>query len=176
MAHPPGRPQSAQGEGNDLHAWMLAYGPALRTYFRKKVGAAEAEDLVQEVFLAMQARGPLEDTEHVNRYLFRVAANVVARRRRPGQWDWSGHAELDDVQLQDALSPERSVIARQTLSRLLEALNELPPRSAQAFALHRFDEMTYGEIAGHMGVSVKAVEALMKRALERITAIMERSA
>ena len=172
MAHPPGRPESAAVE-NDLHAWMLAYGPGLRSYFRRKVGPAEAEDLVQEVFLAMQARGPLQDTEHVNRYLFRVAANVVAKRRRPGQWDWSGQAELDEVELQDALSPERSVIARETLSRLLAALKELPPRSAQAFALHRFDEMTYGEIAAHMGISVKAVEALMKRALERITALME---
>jgi len=173
MAQPPGRQESTAAAGNDLQAWMLTYGPALRSYFRKKVGPGEADDLVQDVFLAMQARGPLEDTEHVNRYLFRVAANVVARRRRPGQWDWSAHAELDEAELEDALSPERSVIARQTLSRLLRALHELPPRSAQAFALHRFDEMTYGEIAAHMGISVKAVEALMKRALERITALME---
>ena len=175
MGQPPGKQQTAQA-GNDLQAWMLAYGPGLRSYFRKKVGPSEAEDLVQEVFLAMQARGPLEDTEHVNRYLFRVAANVVARRRRPGQWDWSTHAELEEAELEDALSPERSVIARQTLARLLSALKELPPRSAQAFALHRFDEMTYGEIAAHMGISVKAVEALMKRALEKITARMEASA
>lgn len=173
MAQPPGRQESTAAAGNDLQAWMLAYGPALRSYFRKKVGPGEADDLVQDVFLAMQARGPLDDTEHVNRYLFRVAANVVARRRRPGQWDWSAHAELDEAELEDALSPERSVIARQTLSRLLKALNELPPRSAQAFALHRFDEMTYGEIAAHMGISIKAVEALMKRALEKITALME---
>jgi RNA polymerase sigma factor (sigma-70 family) len=158
---------------HDVHGWSVRYGPALRAYFGKKVGPAEAEDLVQEVFLAMQARGPLEDTEHVNRYLFRVASHVLAKRYRRTGWDWAGHAELDEVLLEDAISPERSLIAKQTLSRLLEALKELPPRSAQAFALHRFDEMTYGEIAVHMGISVKAVEALMKRALEKITARLE---
>ena len=159
--------------GEELRGWMLRYGPALRTYFRKKVGPGEAEDLVQEVFVNLQDRGRVDDIEHVNRYLFRVAANVLAKRYRRGGWDWSGHAELDDVQLEDAISPERSLIAKQTLGRLLEALNDLPPRSAQAFALHRFDEMTYGEIAVHMGISVKAVEALMKRALEKITARLE---
>lgn len=152
---------------------MVQYGPALRAYFRKKVGGAEADDLVQDVFLAMQARGPLEDTEHVNRYLFRVAANVVAKRRQAGGWKWPDHAEVDENAIHDGVSPERALIAKQTLSRLLEAMRELPPRSAQAFALHRFDEMTYGEIAVHMGISVKAVEALMKRALERITARLE---
>ena len=170
----PQPPLPARDEAaHDLHGWSVRYGPALRAYFGKKVGPAEAEDLAQEVFLAMQARGPLEETEHVNRYLFRVAANVLAKRYRRGGWDWSGHAELDDVQLEDVISPERSLIAKQTLGRLLEALKELPPRSAQAFALHRFDEMTYGEIATHMGISVKAVEALMKRALEKITARLE---
>jgi RNA polymerase sigma factor (sigma-70 family) len=171
MGQPPAGLEATAG--HDVAGWMLAYGPALRRYFRKKVGPAEAEDLVQDVFVAMQARGPLQDTEHVNRYLFRVAANVVAKRHRPGQWDWASHAELDEAELQDALSPERSLIARQTLDRLLVAMRALPPRSAQAFALHRFDEMTYGEIAAHMGISIKAVEALMKRALEKITALVE---
>jgi len=63
---------------------MAQYGPALRAYFRKKAGAAEAEDLVQDVFVAMQARGGVEDIEHVGRYLFRVAANVLARRAGAG--------------------------------------------------------------------------------------------
>ncbi len=157
-----------------LHDWMVRYGPALRAYFRKKVGPGEADDLVQDVFLAMQARGPLDDTEHVNRYLFRVAANVVAKRHQAGGWDWSAHAQLDDEEVvHDAASPERALIAKQALEGLLAALRGLPPRSAQAFALHRFDEMTYGEIAVHMGISVKAVEALMKRALEKITASLE---
>jgi len=173
MAQPPNQSEADAGHREDLRRWILAYGPALRAYFRKKVGAAEAEDLVQEVFASVQARGALEDTAHVNRYLFRVAANAVAKRRRPGGWDWSEHAGLDELDLADELSPERTLIAKQTLARLLIALKEVPPRAAEAFSLHRFDEMTYGEIAEHMGITVKAVEGHIKRALERITLLLE---
>ena len=154
-------------------AWMAQYGPALRAYFRKKVGAAEAEDLVQDVFVAMQARGGVEDIEHVGRYLFRVAANVMARRSAPDRWRWSEHAELSALEaLIDELSPERALIAKDTLVRLIASLRAVPPRAAQAFILHRFEEMSYGEIAAQMGLSVRSVESHIKRTLDRVLAEM----
>ena len=152
---------------------MAQYGPALRAYFRKKVGAAEAEDLVQDVFVAMQARGGVEDIEHVGRYLFRVAANVMARRSAPDRWRWSEHAELSDLEaLIDELSPERALIAKDTLVRLIASLRAVPPRAAQAFILHRSEEMSYGEIAAQMGLSVRSVESHIKRTLDRVLAEM----
>jgi RNA polymerase sigma-70 factor (ECF subfamily) len=172
MGYPPGRPESAGG-GNDLHAWMLAYGPGLRSYFRKKVGPAEAEDLVQEVFVAMQARGGAEGIEHVGRYVFRVAANVMAARNRPGTWRWSEHATLDELILADECSPERALIAKEALEDLLAALRASPPRAAQAFILHRFEQLSYEEIAARMGVSVKAVEMNVRRTMERVMLLLE---
>jgi len=172
MAQPP-TPSEADLPREAAPAWMVRYGPALRAYFRKKVGAAEAEDLVQDVFVAMQARGGVDDIEHVNRYIFRVAANAITRRHQPNSWNWSEHAGLEDLDaLADELSPERTLIAKQTLARLVASLQALPPRAAQAFILHRFDEMSYGEIAQHMGISVKAVEMHVKRTLERVLALM----
>ena len=161
-------PAAAPGEAP---AWMAQYGPALRAYFRKKAGAAEAEDLVQDVFVAMQARGGVEDIEHVGRYVFRVAANVMARRagadRLKPTDDLSGLEALIDE-----LSPERALIAKDTLARLIASLRTVPPRAAQAFILHRFEEMSYGEIAAHMGLSVRSVESHIKRTLDRVLAQM----
>ena len=152
---------------------MAQYGPALRAYFLRKAGAAEAEDLVQDVFVAMQARGGVEDIEHVGRYIFRVAANVMARRAGPDRWRWSEHAELSDLEaLIDELSPERALIAKDTLARLIASLRTVPPRATQAFILHRFEEMSYGEIAAHMGLSVRSVESHIKRTLDRVLAQM----
>ena len=122
---PPNRPEEARPDER-MTAWMAEYGPALRRYFGRSVGPAEAEDLVQEVFLAMQE-----------------------------------------------ISPERSLIAKQTAAGVLTALQALPPRTAEAFLLHRFEEMTYTAIAAHMGVSVKAVEALIARAMKRVGAALE---
>src|SRR5512146_1226137 len=81
-APPPGLSEAALAE------LMARYGPALRRYFLKRVSPLEAEDLVQDVFVAMQVRGGVDDVEHVNRYLFRIAANVMARRRIRPSWDW----------------------------------------------------------------------------------------
>lgn len=151
---------------------MVEYGPALRSYFRKKVGAAEAEDLVQDVFLALQERD-LQKVEHLGRYIFGIAANVIARRARSRSVRTVDAGELDHlVLLIEELSPERAVIARETLSRLVEALKLLPPRSAQAFILHRFEEMSYGEIAAHMGISARTVESHVERTMTRLLTIM----
>lgn len=173
---PPIRPDEASADRSQERAadWMAQYGPALRRYFRRSVGAGEAEDLVQEVFLAMQVRGAHEDVENASGYLFRIAANLLAKRRQREPWHWDRHAGLEGVyEPREEINPERTLIARQAAAGVLEALRSLPPRTAEAFLLHRFEEMTYVAIAARMGVSVKAVEALMARAIKRVGAALE---
>jgi RNA polymerase sigma factor (sigma-70 family) len=174
MAKSPIEPADPRADlGPALRGWVLRYGPALRAYFRKKVGAGEAEDLVQEVFANLHDRGHIEDIEHVNRYLFRVAANVLTRRSQVKTWDWADRAGIEELELFDELSPERVLIAKQTLSRLMLALHDLPPRVQEAFILHRFEDMTYREIAERMGIKPKSVEALIIRGLARIAVVLE---
>ncbi len=151
-----------------FRAWMTQYGPGLRRYFARRADPAEADDLVQEVFLAMHRR--VDDTPigNVQGYLFRVAAGVLSKR--------TGRAAEpipESFSLADELSPERRLLGREALARLVEAMQALPPRARQAFTLHRFEEMTYAAIAAHMGVSVSAIEQLISRASERLTAAME---
>lgn len=154
---------------------MARYGPALRRYFLKRVSPLEVEDLVQDVFVAMQVRGGAEDVEHVNRYLFRIAANVLARRRARPNWDWrAGRRSLDEApDLIEDISPERALIGKQAIEQLVVVLGDLPPRASEAFLLNRFEEMTYAAVAAHMGISVKAVEKHIKRALARIADALE---
>ena len=64
-------------------------------------------------------------------------------------------------------------MGKEAMAGVVAALKSLPPRSSEAFFLHRFEEMTYAAIAAHMGVSVSAVEQLISRASERLTAAME---
>jgi len=175
---PPNEPDGAAGRRRArVQAYMLDYGPALRRYFHKRVGPAEVEDLVQDVFMKMQARGPAakEHPENIEGYLFKTAANVLAthHRRRTSQ-GWSRLDPLDDVpDPADDLSPERVLIGRQAVEQVAEALRALPPRARQAFLLHRFEELTYPVIASRMGVTVKAVEALIARAVQRLGELVE---
>jgi len=172
MAQPPEPLQDASAPPRD--GWMAQYGPALRRYFAKRVAPAEAEDLVQDVFVAMQVRGEINDPDQADRYLFRVAANALARRRQRQRWDWASHEGLDGgFAPVDDLHPERVMLGRERLAQFTAALDALPPRMGEAFILHRFEEMTYREIARRMGVSVRTVEHFVSRAMRRIWASME---
>jgi RNA polymerase sigma factor (sigma-70 family) len=158
----------------EVRAWMAQYGPALRRYFLKKVGPNEAEDLVQEVFLSLQVRGSSEHIDNVQGYLFRMAANALIRRKERQKWDWSNHAVIDeDLSLSDDVSPERILMGKEEVEKLLEALRLLPPRYREALFLHRFEEMSYAAIAARMNTTPKAVDHLVQRALKRILALRE---
>jgi len=154
--------------GGEVQRWALQYGPALRRYFQKKVSAAEADDLVQNVFLNIQSRdkdaGAIDNIEG---YLFRTAANVLARRLGRDLWNPDPLVEL--LEPRDELSPERTLIARQRLERVVEAMKTLPPRTRQAFILHRFEEMTYVAIARQMGITTISVGKLIKRAVRKLS-------
>ncbi len=153
----------------DLRAWMTQYGPALRRYFQKRVSTAEAEDLAQDVFVAMQVRGETASIENVEGYLFRTAAHILARRYRKPDWDWSRRESFDEaVELPEHLSPERILIAKEDLEFVITAIESLPTRMGEAFAMHRFGEMSYVTIARRMGVRTRTVENLVARAVRRL--------
>ena len=50
--------------------------------------------------------------------------------------------------------------------KLIVVLSTFPERSRMAFEYSRFENLTYKEIAEKMGISVKAVEVLVSRALK----------
>jgi len=162
-------PDGPMSGGDDLRAWVLQYGPALRRYFARRAPAADVDDLVQEVFLMMQSRGAATEIDNVEGYLFRTAANVLGQRRRRMSWSWGRQENVDDLEgLADELSPERILIGKEAFDAMVEALEDLPPRSALAFMLFRLEHMPQELIARRMGISVRAVQALIQRAANRI--------
>jgi RNA polymerase sigma-70 factor (ECF subfamily) len=162
-------PAGDEPAGDDLRAWMVQYGPALRRYFLRRAQAADADDLVQDVFLSLQARGEGARIDNVEGYLFRTAANVLGMRRRKAGWRWGSQEDLDGLDdLVDELSPERVLMAKQALELVVRALADMPPRTAQAFFLYRFGQLSQEQVARRMGVSLKAVEKFLRKALRHL--------
>jgi RNA polymerase sigma-70 factor (ECF subfamily) len=156
---------------DQLCAWMEQYGPGLRRFLLKRVSAAEADDLVQEVFIALRARRAASEIENVEGYLFKTAVSVLARQRRRRTWRWGEQEPIELAEaLSDEVSPERIAIGRDGVRRVVSAMKALPSRSAEAFFLSRFEQLTNEEVARRMGISVKAVEELMRRAMHRLMA------
>ncbi len=150
----------------DLGAWMAAHGPRLRRYFTRRAARADAEDLVQDVFLRVQAAHLDKPIVEVERYLFTVAHSIlVSRARRLGVRAAELHGALwDGAECAEDLSPERIVGARQDYARVMAVIERLPPRTRMAFRLNRLEELSYGAIAERMGISKDSVKDLLRRA------------
>ena len=65
-----------------------------------------------------------------------------------------------------APSPEDRAIALQGLLRIDAMLTRLAPKVRETFFLSQFDELTYGEIAARLSISVAAVRKYMLKAME----------
>lgn len=132
-----------------------------------------AEDLAQDVFLDVWKK---KDTLHINislkAYLHRAAINKTLNYIRDKKIRWD-----DEDQLPALESPAVSISEKlegEDLKNVIDrAIDRLPERCRLVFSLSRFEEMTYQEIAGHLGISVKTVENQMTKALKMLKADIE---
>ena len=104
---------------------------------------------------------------NIESYVFRVAANVWRDHlRRDRARHRADECELtEDRHGLEELTPERHILGKAEMARLLGALDNLPTRARDAFVLLRFEELSYAQAAEHLGISVSAVEKLMIRAI-----------
>src|SRR5690349_19242623 len=139
-----------------VNAALQEYVPVLRRYFARRARVDDVDDLVQEVFLRMQAPLDLAAIEHIEKYLFRVAGSVLSDRgRRAAVRHEQKHESLEDLDYPiEERSPERVISDQQALARVLAAIERLPARTRDIFVLHRFEEMTCRNIAEQLGLSI----------------------
>ena len=147
------------------------YAVPLARYFRARVrSAADIDDMVQEVFLRLAARregGTLEAPEN---YLFTVAASVLNDSFRRATRRGGAHQLFDEwLHAEEDFSPERVYLGREQLRVVETALHELPERTLVVFVLHRYEDMSYAQIARRLQVSVSAIEKHMIKALAHLT-------
>ena len=176
-----GRPSRRRASGvsgcnnEKIAAWMKQYGSDLRRYFARRANYADVDDLVQEVFVQLQAMRKDTTIDDPQRYMFTVARNVLFSRHRRQKVRSHTFQDClpDEVEVPDYISPERVVIGMQEYRRAVRAIVNLPPRARAAFQFHRFESMTYQAIAERMGISKESVKELIHRALVRIRQEME---
>jgi RNA polymerase sigma factor (sigma-70 family) len=164
-----------QPSGIPLAAIAARYRPALQAYFRSRVDPPhECEDLAQEVLLRLAARKDAGNIRALQAYVFQTAGNVLTdhyrRRAVRGGGLIDTYCELSHAPAD--ISPEQSLLAREAMDRLGRSIAELPDRARQAFVLFRFENMRQADIASHMGISVSAVEKLIKRGMVGISAAL----
>ena len=138
-------------------AFRAYHGLVFRTAYRITGNAADAEDVLQTVFLRLLRRGPQADAlENEESYLRRAAINAALDILRLRHSDRT--VELVDL-------PGRTVHQESADLRraLAEALGKLEPRAAEVFTLRFLEGFTNPEIARMLSISQVLVAVIVHR-------------
>jgi RNA polymerase sigma factor (sigma-70 family) len=143
------------------------YRVPLRRFFERRLRSSpDPDDLVQEVFVRLVRQGNMSAVEHLDGYVFQVAANVLRdhSRRWSVRVEEAHHAQLDDIDPEGGFSPERVLLGQEALERLIAALQELPEKTQVIFALYHFESVPQVDVARRLKMSVSTIEKHMSRA------------
>ena len=152
------------------------HGGALRVFLRgRSVRPEEIEDVVQEVFARLMGARGLEEkmtaeTGSNRAYLLSMASGLISdgRRRRRVRTAYAEAQEQFDSERVDERTPERVVAAQLELEAVRAVILKLPLKWRVALLLQRLRNMSYEQIALHMGVSLRQVERYLYRATRRL--------
>ena len=133
-----------------------------------------AEDVVRDTFFAVWQGAPqFESRSSVSTWLLGIARNkALSARQRFG---------VPSEPLSDALTatlvdptdlPDSAIERRQSLQRLRECLERLPPSDGALFDLVYYHEKSLREVALITGVPVNTVKTRMLRARKRLASLL----
>ena len=138
----------------------------------------EAEDIVQDVFLAMLKNLPFESEEHAKRWLIRVTVNkcrdylrAARRKNLPLEENIAGtycHQDSDVLQQLQKLQP-----LDRTIVYLFQQLQKLQPLDRTIVYLFYFEGYNAKEIAKMVGKTRNAVTIRLMRAREALKGLLE---
>ncbi len=149
--------RAARGDRAAFGELFRIYAPMVHGILLARAPAAEARDLVQDVFvLALEKLSGLRDADAFGGWLAMIARNRVVdfHRRR-------SHRKTTPLETEVAVTdPDRAEI-----EELLEAIRGLPATYAETLVLRLVEGMTGPEIAARVGMKPESVRVNLHRGM-----------
>lgn len=161
-----------------LSRLLLAERSSLLRRVRRLVGRDSAEDVVQKLWLKVQAVRDDPPIENPQAYLHRLAMNTATDELRASNRQAAETRTEIEALLwveDDSPLPDRIVIERDLLKRIGEAVDALPEPTRGIFRLNRFQGISQREIGERYGVSTTIVERHIRRALKALADVRQSS-
>ncbi len=148
--------------------------------------AGAAEGVAQDVFLRIyRARNGYQPTARFSTWVFRITNNLVSntlrsrgkRKEVPLSPEKSGPLGMNPQEKvlaeKSGLMPSRQLDKAELQKLVLGAIEGLNENQRMAILLHKFEGMSYAEIADVMEISREAVKSLLSRARDNLRARLE---
>jgi len=124
----------------------------------------ETEDILQETFIKIwNYREKLSELNSFKAYLFKTAYHTYIDKYRNDKRnqnvldDWKHQRLMETVDEDDEINLLR-------IKKIREAIDKLPNRCKKVFILCKFENLTHAQIAEHLEISPKTVQAQMSKA------------
>jgi RNA polymerase sigma factor (sigma-70 family) len=130
-----------------------------------------ADDVVQDAFLKFWEKKNEVRMSTAKTLLYTIAGNLAKNKQEHQKVVF----QFANRFLQNPFinSPEFELELKEFDYKLQKAIAGLHEKNREVFLMNRIDGLTYKEIAENVGVTVKAVEKRMKKALDYLTERIE---
>lgn len=158
-----------------------AFEAVVETYYRPLCIFAEsyvrapdvAEEIVQDVLLWLWRRRDEVQPTGLLAYVYTAvrnrSLNHVRHQRRVDRWTTTASVDLRVAGIgQPAPGPEEEVARREASDELWRAIGRLPERRREVVVLRWLNDLSYAEIAAITGLTVKAVESTLSKAIKTL--------
>jgi RNA polymerase sigma-70 factor (ECF subfamily) len=150
----------------------------LNTCYRFVYNREDAEELAQETFLEVHhSIGAFREKSRLSTWIHRIAVtkslDFLRKKRRKKRGGIVGRLlSLDDfsgvISAPASFNPDAQLELEERRRALREALDTLSDSQRAAFALSKYDGLSYQEIAEILKTSVPSVESLIHRAKAKL--------
>jgi len=150
-------------------------GKLFNVAFRMTGSAADAEDVLQDVFLQVHGRlDSYRGEAALGTWLYRMMVNACLdhlrsrQHRQQAATDFLADVEGFDPPAHPSWQPDRA-LDRMDLEA---AINQLPPSYRVAFVLHDVEGHEHHEVAEMLGIATGSSKSLLHKARLRLRAIL----
>lgn len=140
------------------------YDPIRNFIYFKSGDEALAEDIAQDTFIKLWENRKDIERKTVKAYLYTIAGNLTINylKRQQLKYKFVNTAPVRT----EKMNPEFIAEMAEFQEQLQQVLAGIPEGSREVFLMNRIEDLKYREIAERLGISVKAVEKRMSKALQ----------
>lgn len=143
-----------------------------QTAMRVLDNAADAEEVVQEVFLKVISGNQIDRIRNWGAYFRRLAIYAALDRRR--RFRQEHPHSLESLATWNS-SPFDDAVRRELAEHLRSVIAALPEREGAVFALRYFDQLSNSEIATVLEISTGAVAAAIHKVRVKLDVVLSNS-